>query len=513
MKKAISWTVTASALFYAAVVCGDCALTTVLNHDEHQFMASAYMVARHGLQPYRDFAYFHMPNLVYVYSLFFFTPTPFLTARLFNGLCAFGLCLVVFLVARSRFRPLGPAAAAMIAAASAILLSNNILFRLTSCAVWNQSSAIFCALLGLLLLNKGVHESRPACFMWSGFALGMATGIRLTFAPLFAPFLVAIVVRRSTSWRSKGLSALVFAVGALAANLAAIYFALTSYRDFIFGAFEYPKLCIRYYAERSDLLTHYSWTGKLHHLYEVFWLQRPNLLIPIIAVVGVLLLSIGTMKRISRPTFEVVLLAAVLPFVLLGAFAPTPSQYQYFLALVPFLLLLGLSALASLDSVRLLRTGAAVVVVAAAISFFGKNESTNRITELRSVFHPSSWVPLQVVEESRWLKSHIVWRGQPKVLTLSPIYAIEAGLPIYKEFVTGPFGWRVSDMLPPDEAATRKLPWAPGIGEWLLRNSPMAVLTGKDRKEVEEPIVREISRLGYSPVKTPHGLVLWQALE
>jgi hypothetical protein len=128
MKKAISVVVTSSALFYAAVVCGNRALTTVLNHDEHQFMASAYMVARPGLQPYRDFAYFHMPNLVYLYSLFFFTPTPFLVARLFNGLCAFGLCLMVFFVARSSFRPLGPPAAAVIAAASAILLSNNILF-------------------------------------------------------------------------------------------------------------------------------------------------------------------------------------------------------------------------------------------------------------------------------------------------------------------------------------------------------------------------------------------------
>jgi hypothetical protein len=277
-----------------------------------------------------------------------------------------------------------------------------------------------------------VHKSRPAFFIWSGFALGMATGIRLTFAPLFAPFLLAIVVRRSMSWRSKGLSALVFAVGGLAANLPVIYFALTRYSDFMFDTFEYAKLSTRFYTERLHILALQTWMGKLHYLFLIFWLHWSNVLIPIVAFVGVLLLSIGVVRRISRPRFEVVLLAAVLPFLLLGAFAPTPTQYQYFLALVPFLLLLGLSALASLDSVHLLRTGAAVVVVAAAISFFGKNESANRITELRSLFHPSSWVPLQVVEESRWLKSHIVWRGQAKVLTLSPIYAIEAGLPIYK---------------------------------------------------------------------------------
>jgi 4-amino-4-deoxy-L-arabinose transferase-like glycosyltransferase len=505
--------VTASALVYAAIVCTDRALTTVLNHDEHQFMASAYMFARHGLQPYRDFAYFHMPNLVYLYSLFFFTPAPFLTARLFNGLCAFGLCLTIFLVARSQFRRLGPLAAAVIAGASAILLSNNILFRITSCAVWNHSSAIFCAVLGFLLLSKAVPEPRPVSFMWSGFALGMATGIRLTFAPLFAPFLLAIVGSRSISWRRKGLGVLAFAVGALAANLPVIYFALTRYSDVRFDIFEYTKLSTRFYTDRLHIVTLQTWMEKLHHLFLIFWLQWPNSLIPNVALVALVLLGIGIIRRMSRPKFEVVVLMALLPFLLLGAFAPTPTQHQYFLALVPFLLLLGLYALASLDSLGLLRTGAAVVVIAAVISFFGRNESANRITELKSLLHPSSWVPLQVVKESRWLKSHVVSSEQGKVLTLSPIYAIEAGLPIYREFVTGPFGWRVSDMLSPEDAATRKLPWAPGIGEWLVKNPPIAVLTGKERKEDEEPIIREISRLGYSPVETVHGLVLWQALK
>ena len=34
-----------------------------LDHDEHQFVASGWLVARAGLLPYHDFPYFHLPYL------------------------------------------------------------------------------------------------------------------------------------------------------------------------------------------------------------------------------------------------------------------------------------------------------------------------------------------------------------------------------------------------------------------------------------------------------------------
>jgi hypothetical protein len=39
------------------------------NHDEQLFMDSGYLLATKGLLPYRDYAYFHTPNLVFVYAL------------------------------------------------------------------------------------------------------------------------------------------------------------------------------------------------------------------------------------------------------------------------------------------------------------------------------------------------------------------------------------------------------------------------------------------------------------
>ena len=40
-----------------------------LNHDEHQFVVSGILRASEGLLPYRDYPYFHMPNLVLVYGI------------------------------------------------------------------------------------------------------------------------------------------------------------------------------------------------------------------------------------------------------------------------------------------------------------------------------------------------------------------------------------------------------------------------------------------------------------
>ena len=55
------------------------------DHDEHQFVASGVLLAQDGLLPYRDFPYFHMPNLALVYAaLFRLTDYYLLAARIFS---------------------------------------------------------------------------------------------------------------------------------------------------------------------------------------------------------------------------------------------------------------------------------------------------------------------------------------------------------------------------------------------------------------------------------------------
>jgi hypothetical protein len=56
-----------------------------LNHDEHQFIASATQIVREQMLPYVDFAYFHVPLLSFVYALLFrYVDKLLLNARLFS---------------------------------------------------------------------------------------------------------------------------------------------------------------------------------------------------------------------------------------------------------------------------------------------------------------------------------------------------------------------------------------------------------------------------------------------
>jgi hypothetical protein len=121
-------------------------LLSPIDHDEHQFMASAFMVAERGLHPYCDFPYFHMPNMVYLYAPFFLlTESPFLAARLFVGLCGLGICLVIFQVTRTLFWRSGQGYALVLAVSSTALIVHSPLFEAATSHVWNHTPSTLCA--------------------------------------------------------------------------------------------------------------------------------------------------------------------------------------------------------------------------------------------------------------------------------------------------------------------------------------------------------------------------------
>src|SRR5260221_5180550 len=75
-----------------------------LDHDEHQFVASGALLARRGLWPYRDYAYFHMPNLVIVNAILFrMSDHLLLMSRLVSMFAGFFTAVLVFFAVRSTF--------------------------------------------------------------------------------------------------------------------------------------------------------------------------------------------------------------------------------------------------------------------------------------------------------------------------------------------------------------------------------------------------------------------------
>jgi hypothetical protein len=118
-----------------------------LSGDEHQFLASAALAAE-GQQPYRDFAYFHMPNLVYVYALFFkLTSYPFLAARLLSGVCASALAILIYFLARKSLAGSGSLLHLLLPTTIAVVLANSPIIADGAQHVWNHTTATLSAVL------------------------------------------------------------------------------------------------------------------------------------------------------------------------------------------------------------------------------------------------------------------------------------------------------------------------------------------------------------------------------
>lgn len=509
----VSTAITVAILAYSVIVSIWYPLSAPLEHDEHLFMASAFMVAQYGCHPYQDFAYFHMPNLVYLYAPFFLLPYSFMLARLFVAICAIGICLMIFLTARSLFAGHDKLNSFILPISSTALLIHSPLFHDASSHVWNHTPSVMCAVLAFFLHCLAIRGSKPSRYFFiSGVSLGMAIGIRLSLAPLVVPFLLAVIVFRESTIREKALNVMAFAVGGLLANLPAVYFFFTSYEDFLFGNLGYAVLNTIYRQEMS-FSGAMTFAGKVKYLAQSVFAKPAELLSLVVVLYSLLVLGIEMVRGTTRPRFEIVFLLILLPFVYIGSMAPTPSWYQYYFATVPFLILLSLYALSNLRCSAFSEAVGLLFVVAAVISFI-YGSPLIRDSMISGLLRPESWTSIRIQREADNIRGYVdSRRGEGAVLTLSPLYAIESRLPIYKEFVTGPFAWRVSHLLSEEEAVNRNLPLRSRIKSFLGEKRPRAILTGKEEEELEIPLIREAQQLGYQPMVTPAGIVIWLSPE
>jgi len=107
-----------------------------LNHDEHQFLAPAALLSREGLQPWRDYALFHLPNLVFVYAAAgTLTGNIILGAKLVS-FSASALLVLGLVVAAMRVRRVY--IALILGLTAILLLLTDPLFRYTAGKTWNH---------------------------------------------------------------------------------------------------------------------------------------------------------------------------------------------------------------------------------------------------------------------------------------------------------------------------------------------------------------------------------------
>ena len=227
----------------------------------------------------------------------------------------------------------------LVAGGLASTYSCSRLFTYTNGWAWNHDTAVLCMVGAFLLHVRGLRRDERWPVAAAGFLVGMAIGIRLSFALTFIPFALSLLLSRSKMSLGRRLAALTFAGSlALLASAPALLWAMKQPGPFYFGNFEYVRLNTAFYATTTDVVA-MTWGGKLAYGFKVFFSDPGNalLLVGSVYLLGWRIWHSGAWKH--EFANELGLILGLLPVLLVGCWGPTPTQYQYFYMMMPFMTL------------------------------------------------------------------------------------------------------------------------------------------------------------------------------
>jgi 4-amino-4-deoxy-L-arabinose transferase-like glycosyltransferase len=471
-------------------------LSKPLDHDEHQFVTSAALLAREGLVPYRDYPYHHLPYLTFAYAaLFLTTDHLLLAARFLSVVFATAGILAVFVAARSCAPGRSAAERDAIAAAFAVVLVANPLFTFATARAWNHDASILCSLLAFLFMVRAAHAERalPLLF-WSGVSAGIAIGIRSSFALLLPGFGLGVLCMRPPlrDLRASAAAAAAFVSGAAVALLPLVPLFFIAPDGFLHGNLRYNLTLNPAYRQAVGYDLAMTLPGKLAYFTDKVLVLRRNSFLLLTYLVCWLCLAGRTRRRYA---FEQQLVLVLLPFLFLAALSATPSWYQYFYPLVPFVTLGVAYALADHAAMRLRAVGLAAVALLLLGSAAGLRHCAEEIHR-----DPGQAWPATTVHEIGTRIAELAGAGP--VLTLAPILPLEGRVRIYPELATGPFAYRTAALVPAGEHARLHLAGPEDLESLVSATPPTAVLLGAEAGSdpmIEYAFVRYATEHGYQP--------------
>lgn len=473
-----------------------------LNHDEHQFLAPGALLSREGLLPYRDYPLFHLPNLVFAYAgLDYVTGQLVFSAKAFSVAATAGMvALLVWVVWRER--DLSFKLRLALAAAMGVVFLYDPVVLYTSGKTWNHEVPTFLLAAALLIQATTFRNPSLAAGAAAGLLGALSAGSRLTFGPSLIPLFV-LAFLAGESWRARIRHGLAWSAGAFVGFLPSVAM-LVAYPDaFLFGNFEFPRLRV---SDATNLRVQQTirWDRKIGYFLKE--IMRPSWPLFLLLLAGALPLAWRWLRDRNGPVVTA-FTVLVLPFALLGCFAPARYQYQHYygvIGLVAVAVAGALPQLARSYRARWVYLGA-VGVVAASVFMAARNDDVGALYALRN--RPmEKWFVWDVTKENAPLRDHL---AGGTVLTLAPVYVLEAGLKIVPEFAVGPFGLRSAHLVPPERRTPLKLPAATDFSTYLAKQMPDGILTGVEDKELEEGLIDFAKSHQYRRVKIGHKRTLW----
>jgi hypothetical protein len=485
-------------------------MSRFMDLDEHQFVAPPLLLNQDGLLPYRDYPYFHMPNLVFLYAVVLqWLPYKLLAARTVSVLCGTATVMLLFgtgwnwltgFTRRQRWLWAG--------GICAIYLCSR-LFTYTDGWAWNHDSAVLCATGAVLAYSRGLQVVRWRWFAFAGFLMGLAIGIRLSFGLMFVPMgLCLLFVPSKLSWRQRWVS---LGVAAIAANLAlapAWYFLLTCPDQFIFGNFDYPRINTLFYREITTKCL--SLSDKIGYFGKSFFSDPGNACL-LLGFGGAVFAAMKKLRAWGDPAAHMgVLLIVLFPFLWAGVLGPSPTHYQYQYMLLPIMTLAIFAAIAA----HAIRGNAAprawrVWIVCGIVATVG--------TGLPRWYWPaynlpfvSEWVPVQVHHKGMWVSAHVP--PGARVLTIDPMVPLEAGVEIYPDYAVGRFIVLAGEVTNAAERQRYHLTYSEQLDRLFREHPPGAIFTDARTAQDAQPLMDHIHNWRVFEFPTPDGAAkVWQS--
>ena len=475
-----------------------------LNHDEHQFLAPGAILAWQGAQPYRDYPLFHLPNAIFAYAATTgLTGDVILGAKLWSILSSCALVAMVVFVAMRRDAFAFRAGSVLLAAGAVSLMLFDPLFCVTAGKTWNHEAPTALALAALLLLGRAGGRDSLTASAAAGLCAGLAVGFRLTFAPMLLPMTVAAVLY-SQPRRRQIAHAVWFGFLATIAMAPSLYYLATAREAFLFGNLEFPRLALLD-PENTRIRKTMTWPRKLRYFVKEIAVPSWPIFATFLATAPIP--AWRWLRRREHGSIQLGLLALVLPFLLLGCFAPSRYQYQHYFVLIPFLTLgvvLGLQSGVRYVTSAHWTTGAFLSLSLVCI-MLGMSDYRSVV----EVGNTTNWFSNRAKRLGAEIHRHV---PKGKVLTLAPAFALAGQVAVYPEIATGPFAWRNARLVPVERRRRLHLIAPADLEEFLAADPPAGILTGfEDDGDLERPLVDYAERHGFERVALPKKRHLWLA--
>ena len=468
------------------------AMAKPIGRDEHMYCTAGVLLGQ-GHMIYRDFSYVaQMPYHPLLYAVVYKalqTTYYLLVGRIISVICDFVILLCIIDIYR---RVLGKLSGVgiLLGLAGGIIYVFNPIVDYANGFAWNNDAVAACVVLSFWLMV--LADTKKPLEYWRigliGLLLSLATFTRMTTAVVQGLFLAVILWKGASTAKNRMKAALVFLGVTAVVGLWPAYTFASAPKAFCVNVFQIHVLNSRW----------------LHEIGMVF--NKPALLLRCLTTHGYLALLLTAVclwvlagwlrRRITGEQFRCFMLAIALVLVFFIIALILPETWEQHLATpVPFLIIslaYPLRYASRMHGTKYFAAGRFLLLLCAAVAVVSYPVVLLRMPLAICL---EQWVPIRLHEISVDIVRRVEKNG--RILTLSPLLALEGGGWIYREFSAGPFAYRVSDRMSAEDRAVSNTVGPIELARLVRTSPPAAVVVGWEWKLLDEDLISTAVQPGW----------------